>query len=134
MKHRIRKRVLTFERLERKATPTSLLLVLAPMHDGAHVALEDSLHASSASDSLPAIDTSTNWHFSVSTAELLHFVATNSQPTRDDSVFTPYPTTEHCRCADEMMRLGDSDMRSLVIAESLHGVAANFAATPGPKN
>lgn len=120
MKNRSRKRILAFERLESKATPSSLLLVLAPMHDGAHGALEQALHdPTSSAGSFPAVDASANWQFSVSTVELLHFVETNSYHTRVDTIEVPMPSVEHCRCADEMMRLGDPDVRSMVIADSL---------------
>jgi len=35
-------------------------------------------------------------------------------------VATAIPTAEQCRGADEMMKLGDQDLRALVIADSLN--------------
>jgi hypothetical protein len=65
------------------------------------------------------VDTAGNWQLSISTRDLLRFVADNTSPRDTDTQAVPVPTPEHCRRVDEMMKLGDEDARAMIIADSL---------------
>ena len=121
MKHSKRKRTLSFEQLESKCAPSTLLLVLAPMEDSIHVAVEQSrADLGSAQIICAEVNTSASWQFQFSTSDLLRFVDDNTSCTASPNVAAAVPTAEQCRGADEMMKLGDQDLRALVIADTLH--------------
>lgn len=122
MKQSKRKRTLSFEQLETKCAPSTLLLVMAPMDDAFHVAIENASADSSSSSNTEIVcapvDASASWQFQFSTNDLLRFVHENTSSSAP-STTTSAPTAEQCRGADEMMKLGDQDLRALVIADSL---------------
>jgi hypothetical protein len=121
MKQSKRKRTLSFEQLETICAPSTLLLVMAPMEDSFHVAVERSQSDSTSSQIVAAqIDTSANWQFQFSTSELLRFVDDHTACSTLSNAVSTAPTAEQCRGADEMMKLGDQDLRALVIADTLH--------------
>jgi hypothetical protein len=120
MKNKTRKRPLGFERLEVKATPSTLLLALAPLDETFHVAVEQTRDlAGSAEPQWLEVDTSANWRIHFSTHELLHFVDQNTIRRGRDTCAVDAPTAEQCQQVDEMMKLGDHDTRALVISDSL---------------
>ena len=123
MKQSKRKRTLSFEQLDTKCAPSTLLLVMAPLDDSFHVAIEESQsgpsHVATVSEQ---IDTSANWQFQFSTSDLLRFVNDNASGSEPSLSCSTVPSVEQCRGADEMMKLGDQDLRALVIADSLHHV------------
>ncbi|MGE3778291.1 MAG: hypothetical protein AB7F89_13970, partial [Pirellulaceae bacterium] len=96
MGNRSKVRVLSFERLEVKATPTSLLLALAPQNDNFHAAAERMWEPSSTEFRLQ-LDTSANWQVAVSTQELLRFVEDHSCCQDRDYLATSSPSVEQCR-------------------------------------
>lgn len=123
MARRSRKRTLAFEQLETKATPSSLLLVLAPASDAVHGAFErvEQVRAGEA-DSPSTGDTSSHWHFQITTLDLLRFVDEQTAVKDADHGVAPHPTPEDCQHVDVMMRLTNDALRSLVIADTLaHG-------------
>jgi hypothetical protein len=120
MKPSTRKRVLAFERLETKATPSSLLLSLAPLDEPFHVNVEQLRDAADApSASWVDVDTSANWQFQFTTSDVLQFVNDNTVQRRSDTSGVATPTRDQCRHVDEMMKLNDGDARALIMADSL---------------
>ncbi len=97
-----RRRYLAFEQLERKSAPSSLLLLLDPAehspttHHANAVAEHGSLSRTSAE-------------------ELLRFIVdhTGQQPVA--ALPSELPTVEACAVADDMLRLHDSELRSMVL-------------------
>jgi hypothetical protein len=120
MKQTKRKRTLAFEQLETKCAPSTMLLVMAPMEDSFHASVEQSrVDSGSTAIVCAQVDTSANWQFQFSTSDLLRFVNENTSCSASSSTTTAAPSPEQCRGADEMMKLGDQDLRALVIADSL---------------
>jgi hypothetical protein len=122
MKQPKRKRTLSFEQFETKCAPSTLLLVMAPMEDSFHVAVESRANSKEEDSEIVCaqVDTSANWQFQFSTSDLLRFVDDNASCTAPSATVSAAPTADQCRGADEMMKLGDQDLRALVIADSLH--------------
>ena len=114
-----RRRVLAFERLERKASPCSLLLLVAstdavPEESQREVGLEK-------------VSAASNWTHRVSTTELLTFIEANtSEATPDRPAQTP--TSTESVTADEMMKLDDTDLRSMIVfaAMALDGTGSTL--------
>jgi hypothetical protein len=117
MKNRSRKRTLAFERLETKATPAVLLVALAPLDDATHERVEPVVQDES--ESLGPVDTSANWQFCHSVVTLLQFVDEHTMPGARESAVCSPPTWDQCHSADEMMKLQDRDLRTLVMADRL---------------
>jgi hypothetical protein len=124
MTRRLKNRILTFERLDAKATPSSLLLALAPLDEPFHQAVERERENAAGDLAELAVATTGSWHFAVSTSDLLRFVENNSSRRVADTRQVVLPTPDECRRADEMMKLGDHDTRAVIIADSLTGDAA----------
>lgn len=121
MKRLTHKRKLAFERLEHKCAPSTLLLAIAPLDDDFHAAVEESREKDAAVELVcPTSDVSANWQFQISTSDLLRFVDRNTQSGSAENRIAVKPSAEHCHSADEMMKLGDQDLRALVIADALH--------------
>ena len=119
-KSKSKSRALGFERLESKCVPTTLLLAVAPLDESFHVTVEQARDQGCAELVCPAAATSENWQFQFTTADLLQFVHNNTHSTSVNVTAISQPTKEQCRSADEMMKLGDQDLRAFVIADSLH--------------
>jgi hypothetical protein len=117
MKQSKRLRSLTFERLETKATPSSLLLALAPLDESIHVSIEQIRECATAG--WPGMDTSGNWQFEFLTGDVLRFVERNTRHQDRDSASIACPTAEQCERIDETMKLGDGDVRALIIADNI---------------
>ena len=103
------------ERLEDKRSPASLLLILAPAAEQVHEAIE------SQPERLTT-DASTNWSFHHPTRQLLSFVEAETQLSRPPCQGGELPTPEQCRCADEMMKLQDEELRALVLTALLQPI------------
>lgn len=103
-----KRRILAFEQLERKASPSSLLLLVAES-DGAfpveemqrEIGLEREWAAS-------------NWRHRISTAGLLRFIENNTSDTTHDRPASA-PTAIESEAADQMMRLDDTELRSMIV-------------------
>jgi hypothetical protein len=117
MKNRSRKRTLAFERLETKATPAALLVALAPLDDATHERVEQAVP--DATGAIHAVDTSSNWQFCHSVVTLLQFVDECTLPGAPDLAVCSPPTWDQCQTADEMMKLHDHELRTLVMADQL---------------
>ena len=118
MTNRVRKRILAFERLEAKSTPTSLLLALAPLDETFHVTVEQMRDDEVPGHQCLDVDTSANWQFQISTHQLLCFVEENTSCRVEDVSPVARPSAEQCQRVDEMMKLDDVDTRVLILAES----------------
>lgn len=102
-----RRRILGFERLERKASPCSLLLLVA----NADEPLADELPCEVRRDQDLAISF---WKHEISTSDLLAFIEQHtSDATRDRPVQTP--TCSQSEAADSMMQLNDADLRNMIV-------------------
>jgi len=102
-----RRRILAFERLERKASPCSLLLHVADADDG--LAEEAQSEVGRERDWA-----SSNWTHQFSTSDLLLFIEENtSEATTDRPAQTP--TSTESETADEMMKLDDTQLRSMIV-------------------
>ncbi len=125
MKNRSRKRTLSFERLETKATPAALLVALAPLDEATHERVETIAQDTSAS--LVVVDISANWQFCHSVVTLLQFVDEHTDPEARESAVCSSPTWDQCHSADEMMKLQDRDLRALVMADGLDSSAETWS-------
>ena len=101
-----RRRILAFERIEQKASPCSLLLLVADADDGC---LADQVQREGERDA-----TASHWQHQFSTSELLRFIETNTSDAAHD-LPAPMPTSTSSEAADEMMKLDDSDLRSMIV-------------------
>ena len=103
------KRKLSFEQLESKRSPTSLLLAMAPAAEESQRAFEEA-----AAECLVASEAADHWRFHHDTEKLLTFVEQETRPTPEDQPH-PRPTEEACQMSDEMMKLDHPDLRCLVV-------------------
>lgn len=111
----LRPRRLAFELLEPKASPSSLLLVMAPLDEPAQRLIE-SEHALYAAPTAAIQD---------SNAALLRFIAENTRGNSSHGSGIPLPTPEQAATADKMMQCTDSDLRSVLIAEMLEAASTD---------
>jgi hypothetical protein len=127
MKNRSKHRVLAFEPLETKATPSSLLLALAPLDESCHVTVDQLREqAPSADSNWMTADTTANWQFTFTTRDLLKFVDDNTIPRDKDTGSIERPSAEQCQRVDEMMKLADDDARAMIVPDTT--AATDFAA------
>ena len=103
-------RVLAFEQLETKRSPAALLLAVAPLDDDTHAASEYEVQQRN-------VDSSGYWRQHHSSEQILHFIEQQS----GQGSFRPWatPDTSECTSADQMMKLQDDALRTILIAESL---------------
>ena len=126
---RATKRKLAFELLENKCTPSTVLLAFAPLDDSFHSQFEQARqsvafgNASGAFGNVSGmkLDVASNWQFQISSTNLLQFVHDNTNGSATTASMVR-PDPEQCRAADAMMKLGDHDLRALVISDSLQVV------------
>lgn len=103
-----RKRVLRFERLEPKAAPCSLMLLLSSTaEDYSHVELVDSQYGASAEH------VSSGWTYEHTTEQILRFIRSNTSQQEDRAI--TQPTDAQSSAADQMMKLDDIELRSLIV-------------------
>ncbi len=112
-----RKRRLAFELLETKASPSALLLALAPLDESDQRWLE----AERAMFAAPTTDAARPTHDA--NTGLLEFIDQNTRRPSDSPPPWPAPTAAQATAADNMMTVTDSDLRSLLISELLSGTA-----------
>jgi hypothetical protein len=119
-------RALSFELLESKALPGSLLLAFAPLDEDLHgAAARLGLFGEAGS---PGVRSSAAmWSYQHSTEELLRFVEENTDPGEGSPLVWHMPSPEQCAAADEMMKLSDDNLRAMVAAESVD--ASHFVFT-----
>ena len=110
------RRILGFERLERKASPCSLLLHVAAAEHGLteEVQREVGLERDWASG---------NWKHQIATADLLRFIEGNTSDIKHDRP-GQIPTSNESETADEMMKLDDIDLRSMIVFAAMEFDAA----------
>jgi hypothetical protein len=120
-------RSLGFERLENKLLPGALLLLLAPLEEDAHAAAERAgwLDAESG-PSTGMRGVAAQWRHHRSIDDLLRYIEENTNAAGAERSAMGLPTVEQCAAADEMMKLGDGEMRAMVLADL-------FAAAGGEK-
>lgn len=110
----MRPRRLAFELLEPKASPSALLLALAPLDEAAQRLIESTSSLAAAPTATP--DTN---------AALLRFIAENTRSDPWRATMTPLPTPEQAAAADTMMQATDTDLRAMLIAEMLDASSAD---------
>jgi len=112
-----RVRQLAFELLEPKASPSAVLLAVAPL-DEPQQAIFEAQHAMYATS---AVETGSD-----ANVALLEFIERNTQGDVTEPLRLPLPTPQQAAVADHMMAATDADLRSMLIAEMLQ---ANPAAS-----
>lgn len=112
------KRTLTFERLETKNVPAALLVALAPLAEEDHQQLEPILKSEAFRATTPS-PTSDHWQFSHSTGALLAFVDQHTRGTASESEVCSPPTWDQCRASDDMLRLRDDELRTIVMTANV---------------
>ena len=111
-------RQLAFERLEAKSAPSSLLLLLAV--ESTDTSLSDEVLNGHQLEARAAIAvTSSKWEFEHSPQMLMEFIVTHTSPCPNEITSWTIPSPADCDGADEMMKLEDSELRALVLAEPL---------------
>jgi hypothetical protein len=109
-------RQLAFERLESKSAPSSLLLLLATQAE--LNCLSDEVLCDIPSCSSATVQTiASKWQFDHSPQVLIDFISANtSQSPAELETWTP-PTQADCDSADEMMKLEDEALHTLILSE-----------------
>lgn len=109
-KHR---RILRFERLEPKASPCSLLLLLAPQAD--HQPTDEVVEVDRGLWTTEIV--ASNWRYEHSSDEVLQFIHDNTSSVDDREL--QRPTSTASTTADEMMRLDDIELRTLIVGAGM---------------
>ena len=112
-----RVRRLTFEILESKASPSAVLLALAPLEelDQGVIEIERALYTAHTSTAPAASISATGI---VNTA-LLQFIEHNTRRTTEDLASPGVPAAARAALADTMMQATDADLRAMLISETL---------------
>ncbi|MCA9162667.1 MAG: hypothetical protein KDA59_21415 [Planctomycetales bacterium] len=120
MKSMPRYRRLAFERLESKAAPSSMLVLLAASFDqdvdpksvelgSGHGAIHGTVHTTA------DFVADAKWEVSHSPAKLLRFISDNTVSDRAELETYVHPTPQQCDGADAMMRLDDQELRAMIL-------------------
>jgi hypothetical protein len=112
MSRQPRRRVLAFEQLELKASPSSILLLLATGGEQDEATSEVCASASATSG-----DSASTWRFAHDTQALLRFIDDNTVGNHS-VIETELPTETECAAADEMMKLDDTDLRTMIVLDT----------------
>ena len=109
-------RQLAFERLEAKSAPSSMLLLLAV--ESAETSLSDEVLKEHQLEATATVEvTGSKWEFEHSPQMLMEFIVTHTSPCPEEIMSWATPSQADCDDADEMMKLEDSELRALVLAE-----------------
>ena len=104
-----RRRVLAFEQLEPKASPSSILLLLAT---GGEMDDEASIPAWEAAE-----QSSGPWRFAHDTQTLLRFIDAHTDVDCSEHQQPQLPTEDECAAADDMMKVDDMDLRAMIVVD-----------------
>ncbi len=113
-----RVRRLTFELLETKASPSALLLALAPLDE----ADQEQIESARALYAAPLIN---KVEINPTNAALMKFIEENTRSSADVRSARPMPTAAEAAAADTMMMATDTDLRSMLITEMLNASSAS---------
>ena len=103
-------RALAFEQLETKRSPAALLLAVASADEDTHAAVEETIPERN-------VDVSCHWRQTHSAEQLLHFVEQQAGPGSSRPWTTP--RASECSSADEMMKLQDDALKSILVSKSV---------------
>ncbi|MCA9153797.1 MAG: hypothetical protein KDA38_03380 [Planctomycetales bacterium] len=115
-----RYRRLAFERLESKAAPSSMLVLLAASFDqdvdpefvelgSGHGTTHGTVHTTA------DFGADAKWEVSHSPTQLLRFISDNTVSDRAELETYVHPTPQQCDGADAMMRLDDQELRAMIL-------------------
>ncbi len=108
-------RQLVFEQLEQKHSPTSLLLVIAPLPEADQEQLEQWL---ASQQTQPAAESA--WQLQHDSVQLLQFVEEQTRASVSRDREHPPPTAAECEAADRWLRLERADLRTIVICAAIY--------------
>ena len=114
------RRRLTFELLEPKASPSAILLALAPLDEPEQRMIESerAMYATTAASTASTTSNDAN-------VALLWFIERNTRGIEAAGSAMRLPTSEQAMAADKMMQATDTDLRSMLITEMLSASAAD---------
>jgi len=110
-----RTRRLTFEPLEAKCSPTTLLLFCAPLDEPDQAVFESQFQCRSQEHAASDTQARRASAAVIPTARLLQFIAEQTQPAARDPSDVPRPSARQAAAADLMMRATDTELRSLIV-------------------